>query len=283
MLENNGNQVPQNRLLRSARILRAYFEHKLKLSLELLTEAPQDPMDSGLQFDLQLSSVGIWGLRSSAPLPQKTQSEIAASFHGLLGAMNHVDDRREELARLQDKLETSMLEAQLPSNVIPMRRALTARGRPFAAVNDKRWILRLDCLIESPHISEIHKMAFELHSQSQRYAFMEYRDLDKSCRKNLSELLQLGAVSLFVPSILDLTMAEQQVLRQLVQQDTLQRPLLMVGANMPYSNLRAEPAIHLEFLVLLSRAYIKLTRPFTEYKDKGLIHYFLDSLSQNPT
>ena len=33
----------------------------------------------------------------------------------------------------------------------------------------------------------------------------------------------------------------------------------------------------------LSRAYIKLTRPFREYKDQGLIHYFLDSLSQNPT
>jgi hypothetical protein len=35
--------------------------------------------------------------------------------------------------------------------------------------------------------------------------------------------------------------------------------------------------------MLLSRAYIKLTRPFAEYKEQGLIHYFLDSLSENPT
>ena len=72
------------RLMRSARVLKAYFEHKLKLSLELLTEAPSDPVEDGLQFDLQINHWGIWGLRSSKPLPEKTQSEISAMFHGLL-------------------------------------------------------------------------------------------------------------------------------------------------------------------------------------------------------
>ncbi len=281
MIENTGFEESPNRIMRSARVLKAYFENKLKMTLELLTEAPAGPLDEGVQFDMQLSSWGIWGVRSSAPLTEKTQSDISSSFHSLVGAMKNLEDRRETLARLHDKLEASLEE--LPANVIPMRRPFAPKMMGFSSVKDKRWILKLDCLIESPDVSEIHKMAFELHSQSQRYAFIEYRDLERTCRLNLSELLELGAISLFIPSIMELTHSEQEVLRQLMELDTLQRPLLMVGASMPYSDLRSEPAIHLEFLVLLSRAYIKLTRPFNEYKDKGLIHYFLDSLSQNPT
>ncbi len=278
MLENYEIEAPRSRLLKSARVLRAFFENKLKMELELLTEAPEGPLAAGMQFDTRISSLGVWGLRSSAPLAEKQQSEISAMFHGVLGAIGNLEDRRRELVFIQERLAS--VTEELPSNVIPMRRSISPKAGPFSAVRDKRWLLRLDCLIESPETSEIHKMAFELHSQSQRYAFVEYKDLDRSCRLNLSEILQLGAVSIFIPSILELNGDEQRVLRQLVQTDSGDRPLLMVGANVPYSDLRSEPAIDLEFLVLLSRAYIKLTRPFREYKEQGLIHYFLDSLSQ---
>jgi hypothetical protein len=266
--------------MRTAGVLKAYFEHKLNLQLELLTAPPSAPIE-GMQFDLQISRLGLWGLRASRPLDEKSQNEIAASFHGLFCALDGTEDRRRELISIEDRITASVNE--LPSNVIPLRRAGSAQTRPFRSVGDKRWQLRLDCLIESQNVSEIHKMAFEMHSQSARYAFLEFHDLERGCRLNLSELLRLGTVSLFVPSILDLSLAEQHVLRQLMQHRTLERPLLMVGAQMAYSELRGEAAIDLEFLVLLSRAYIKLTRPFKEYKDQGLIHYFLDSISQNPT
>jgi hypothetical protein len=281
MTKQTDSEPTRQRLLRSARVLKVYFERKLQVSLELLTEAPEEPVIDGIQFDLQISRWGIWGLRASGPLPEKTQTEISATFHGLLGAMDSLEDRRYQLARLQEHFESTMEE--LPSNVIPLRPRPTMHSRAYSRVHDKRWILRLDCLIESQQISEIHKMALELHSHSQRYAFVEYCDLSPTCRGSLTELLQLGAISLFVPSILDLSANEQEVLRQLVKLDTLNRPLLMVGANLPYSELRGEAAINLDFLLLLSRAYIKLTRPFAEYKDKGLIHYFLDSLAQSPT
>jgi hypothetical protein len=126
-------------------------------------------------------------------------------------------------------------------------------------------------------------MAMELHSQSRRYAFVEYRDLDKSTRASLPDLLAMGAISIFVPSILDLTLAEQSVLRELMEVESVQRPLLMVGSTLPFSELRGESGVNMDFLNQLSRAYIKLTKPFTEYKEQGLIHYFLDSLSESPT
>ncbi|MGZ3723589.1 MAG: hypothetical protein ACXVA9_11690, partial [Bdellovibrionales bacterium] len=231
--------------------------------------------------DLQTGSWGIWGLKSSAALNEKTQTEISASFHSLFSAIDSSEKREHDLAVLQERYEA--VTSDLPSNVIPMFKGRTSPKPAFAKVRDKRWVLKQDCLIESLSLSDIHKMATELHEHSQRYAFMHYADLDRETRLNFSELISLGSISLFVPNILLLSSEEQEVLRQLATTETDDRPLLMVGANMAYSELRTEPTIHLEFLLLLSRAYIKLTRPFSEYKDKGLIHYFLDSLAQSPS
>ena len=179
-------------------------------------------------------------------------------------------------------LEASLADVRpnsLPENVIPIRRPTLSAVNRAMEENEKRWVLRFDCLIESRHISEIHKMAMELHSQSRRYAFLEYRDLDKATRQSLPALLKLGAMTLFVPSILDLTSGEQETLLSLVQQNSLQRPLLMVGTTQPFAELRGESGVNLDLLATLSRAYIKLSRPFSEYKDQGLIHFFLDTLS----
>ncbi len=242
------NNEEQGRLLRSAEELKAYFEEKLK----------------------------------STPLPKERTASVREALEGLLASARELESDRDSLRLLETQVST--MQEEVPSNVIPMRRPPQVR-RPnaFADVNDKRWILRLDCLIESKYISEIHKMAMELHSQSRRYAFMELRDIDKKSRTSLPDLLAMGAISLFVPCILDLTAAEQDTLRQLMDIESLQRPLLMVGSTVPFSQLRTEAGINLEFLNLLSRAYIKLTKPFTEYKEQGLIHYFLDSLSESPT
>lgn len=234
--------------MRSAEELKAYFEEKLK----------------------------------STNLHDERAQSVRDALESLLISAREMESKRDSLSRLESRV--SLVQEEVPSNVIPLRRPPTVR-RPnaFTDVNDKRWILRLDCLIESAHISEIHKMAMELHSHSRRYAFIELRDIDKRSRTSLPDLLAMGAISLFVPSILDLTAAEQETLRQLMDVESLQRPLLMVGSTLPFSQLRTEAGINIEFLSLLSRAYIKLTRPFTEYKEQGLIHYFLDSLSESPT
>ncbi len=281
MSKTTSEKASTSRLLRSAGVLRAYFEHKLAMSFELLTEEPSDILNSGMQFGLELSGSGIWGLRSSEELSEDIQLEISATFQNLLGAMARTENRVHDLIRFEKKIECNLEE--LPSNVIPLHRSSLPKRRLFSVVQDKRWHLRSDCLIESPLESEIHKMALELHSHSQRYAFVEYASLNRHARLNLSELLQVGEVTIYVPSILSLSHDEQQVLSELLKVDTGDRPLLMVGANVPYAALQGELTIHLEFLALISRSYIKLTRPFSDYKDQGLIHYFLDSLSQNPT
>jgi hypothetical protein len=176
MTENMQQGPSSSRAIRSARVLKAYFEHKLNISLELLTEAPSEPISEGLQFDLHVGSWGIWGLKSSAALSEKTQSEISASFHSLFTAIDSNEKRQHDLAVLAERYERATVE--LPSNVIPMfnKRPQT---KVFAKIRDTRWMLKQDCLIESRSLSDIHKMATELHEHSMRYAFMHYADLER--------------------------------------------------------------------------------------------------------
>jgi hypothetical protein len=242
------NTTEQGRLLRSAEELKAYFEEKIKKS----------------------------------PLAKERTVSVREALEGLLLSAKEMESNRDSLDHLQARLGT--IQEGLPSNVIQMRvPRRIQQPSAYSKVDDKRWILRLDCLIESKYVSEIHKMAMELHSQSRRYAFIEFRDIDKKSRHSLPDLLAMGAISLFVPCILDLHLEEQKLLRELMEVESLQRPLLMVGSTLPYSQLRGESGVDMDFLNQLSRAYIKLTRPFTEYKEQGLIHYFLDSLSESPT
>jgi len=277
MQETTSTGSAPSRVLRSARVLKSYFEHKLNLSLELLTEAPLLPLHHGMQFSLSLGHCGVWGLKASGPLAEKTQAEISSHFHGLLGAMDELERRQNELERLELNYRTAL--ENLPSNVILLR-----KPRKLCALPPRRrWKMRLDCMIECKDAADLHKIALELYAQSQSLAFLNYRDLPADCRLAPSELEALGAVTLLVHDILVLTRDEQRALYQLTQVNSVERPWLIVGANLPFSGLPSEGAVDSDLLMALSRTYLKLTRPFAEYKRENLIHYFLDSLGQNPS
>lgn len=217
---------------------------------------------------------------NQSPLDPERQEQVRLAIQELIAAVGSMEGEKEALAEFKKRVASA--HEELPSNVIPLRRRTVTRSAELNPVSERRYILKLDCLIEAKYISEIHKMAAELHSQSQRYAFLEYRDIDKQSRQSLPDLLAMGAMTIFIPSMLDLTFGEQEVLTRLVDQETINRPLLMVGSTIPFAELRAQPGVNLDLLSKLSRAYIKLSKPFAEYRDQGLIHYFLDTLSQNP-
>ncbi len=253
------------------------------MDVELLTEAPTPPLDTDVSFIPSVTGYGIWGLRPSKPVPPAVQAEISEMCESILGGLEDMDVKREALERMQIQMEKN-LNGELPSNVIELhRKPLSRISHLPSSSSGKTYMLKLDCLIEASQTSEVHKMAMELHSQSSRMAFVDYSKLDLKQRQSISHLMGLGAISLYVPDIMTLTLYEQEIFRHLMQQNTLNRPLLMVGSVKTYSDLRGEARVDKEFLTLLARAYIKLTRPFSEYKEQGLIHYFLDSLSSNPT
>lgn len=266
----------------SARLLRAYFEHKFTVEMELLTERPPAPMTTDIPFSKPAEEYGIWGLRSSKELNAEQRIEIADMCASILGGLESLERKRQALEDVQTHMER-LLEGESVSNVIAFQRRSPPLRSGLSIANDKRYSLRLDCLIEGKSVDEIHRMATELHAQSQRLIFLDYRELSDAQRTSLTHLLSLGPIHLFVPAVHDLSALEQEMLRHMTREDSLTRPLVMAGSILSYADLLSCKGIDAELVAHLARAYIKLTRPFSEYKQQGLIHYFLDTLSSSPT
>lgn len=270
----------QNRLLKSVRIIKAFYESKLESPLELLNQAPSPITEGDLAFTGLVTSYGLWGFRSVKPLSAELRQEMREMCESLLGGLEALESKREQLERMQSQLEQA-LNGTTPDNVISLRRRSLVSRPSFSS--SRRFTLKRDCFMEGSNLDEIRKMATELHSQGSRIAFIDYSTLEIPIRQSISQLLGMGAITLFVPNILDLSLYEQEILRHVILQDTSQRPLFMVGSPLSYSDLRTDNRIDPNFLALLAKTYVKLTRPFSEYREQGLIQYFLDSLSENPT
>ncbi len=274
----------QTRLLKSVRIIKAFYESRLEGPLELLDQPPVPVTEGDLAFSGVVTSFGLWGFRSPKPLTPELRREMSEMCDSLLGGIEALETKRQELERMQLHLERA-LNGTTPDNVISLRRRnpFVVNSPRFGLTSNRRFTLKRDCLIEGPSVDEIRKMAMELHSQGTRVALVDYSELAIHQRQSISQLLGLGSITLFVSNIVGLSLYEQEILRHVILQDTSNRPLLMVGSTGAYSDLRGDERIDTELLALLAKTYVKLTRPFSEYKEQGLIHYFLDSLSESPT
>ncbi|MGE4132686.1 MAG: hypothetical protein AB7F86_13665 [Bdellovibrionales bacterium] len=266
-----------HRFLKSARALKAFYEAKFKVPLQLLTEAPESPLERDLAFGEKASEYGLWGFRAAESLPPEAAHEIRASCLDLMSGFEAFEERRQTLADLQARLEQGQVE--LPQNVISINRRPRA---PFSKP-PKIWTLRSDCLIEALSVSEVHRLVTELHSHSGRMIMLHFQDVEESHRLSAQHLVELGPVTLFIPELSLLSQKEQSSLFEMTRTPIHRRPILMVGTTKPYAELRTDPSLRLDLVMHLSRVFIKMTRPFREYKDKGLIQYFLDSLASEST
>ena len=269
-------------VLASVEALRKFFlrQFNTQLSPVWKDSEGEDSLDY-VEFEGTLAQVGLTGVRSNRALSEQERVEIANTFQSIIGGILSMRERLAVLRQIESHQAQQLAQNVPQSNVVPLRRPQNSRnnsGHIFFP-KDNRWILKLDCLIESPSHTEIAKMARELHDHSHRLAFVEFRDLDSSARTNSFGFTGLGSVTVFVPDIFQLTHEEQVCLTEAIRQDASQRPLIMVGTHMPFALLKLESEIQSEFLQLISRAYLKLIKPVEHYKKEGLFHYFLDSLT----
>ncbi len=272
----------EDRVLRSSISLKTYFECQWAVSLDLLTEAP--PLSGALRFAVpfsgRLQKHGLWGVEASRELIPAETNELQLTFDTIIGGVFELKTRFESGVEIEAALDR--LREDTPPNILPFRRRLkTSAG--FDRITDKRWIFRSDCLIESNDPAEIRKMAFELHSHSNRYAFLNFDDINLADRTRVTSLMALGAVTLFISDVSELPENIQTALLILCTQPAIDRPLIMAGTGLTYADLRDLEFLNPTLIQQLSQVYIKLTRPVSSYRDEGLIHYFLDSLSESPS
>jgi hypothetical protein len=212
-------------------------------------------------------------------LPAEKQSPLRELLEALLEPAQTLQTHRDSLKRLEDKYLLALQEdsAKVVNFKVPEKNGGQKPSMPL--VGDRRWLLKVPCLIESTSYGELFRMAFELHMRSARTIFLSWRDLDPRGRMNPLSLLELPSATIFVPDVTNLHLAEQSSILSVIRHLGEDKPHFMAGTYVPYSELSNLASLNREFLEAISQAYLKLTKSVSQYKREGLIRYFLESLS----
>ena len=144
---------------------------------------------------------------------------------------------------------------------------------------DQKWVLETPFLIESRFISDITRMALEIHARTQRFAFLYWHEIDPPYRQQTQSLLQMGACTLFVPEIANLPKEEQLGLWNLMETANPNfHPLVLAGTAHSYKELLDNPDINQDFLKKVSRAHLRMEKPYKEYAKTGLFQFVMQGL-----
>jgi hypothetical protein len=208
-------------------------------------------------------------------LPEQKRSPLRELLNSLLDRAHSLEAEHDSLARLEEKYLLALKEDS--SNIINFRQPSEKIETP--ARQERRWDLKVPCLIEAASQGEIFRMAFELHLRSTKNMFLPWRDIDPAARQNSRTLLELSSSTLFISDVTDLPAVEQATILAALRDPNVEKPHFVGGTHSPYADLLSFRGLERDFLDAMSQAYLKLTKPVTQYKREGLIRYFLESLS----
>lgn len=190
-------------------------------------------------------------------------------------------DDIESLMRLEERSLYMDQRRADSSSVVDMqsffRKKITSGvSRPSV---DKKWALETHFLIESKFISDITRMALEIHARTQRFAFLYWHEIDPQYRQQTNSLLQMGACTLFVPEIRNLPKEEQLGLLNLMEiSKPNHHPLVIAGTLHNYIDLLHTDELNQDFLKKVSRAHLRMEKPYKEYSKAGLFQFVMQGL-----
>ena len=180
------------------------------------------------------------------------------------------------LSKIEDTLGRIHPESEDQANILSLDEARRKRlesspSRPLYVHKTGR-NFRAPCLIESLLFRDIHKLALEIHDNSNSIAFLQVHDVN-------FDFNNLHRVTLFVPDICALNADQQQkLLAFMKRRDVKEGPHIIAGTTLPYSELKLLDQLDKDFLHKLSAIYIRMTKPFEEYRRLDVLPYIFDSL-----
>ncbi|MGE0764644.1 MAG: hypothetical protein AB7N80_15315 [Bdellovibrionales bacterium] len=254
--------------------------HQRELRDQLLRQAPLQQEDQWLFpvfSDYQL--VGCAVVTGVTKRLDELSVELSEFVELYLDAAVALTDQLELLDQIEHQLNRNAVEAGGGGNVIPLRRPLVDPQDPIVTPRLRRRArigFALPCLLEGPSQDDLKRLALELHELSGRYAFVYLSDLNWN---KASDLKGLGPVTLYVPDITTLTLDQQIALTEYLRlHPSVEQAQIVAGTLHPYSDLRQSGALTMDLLHFLSVCYLKMDRPFCEYRREGIIEFFFGSL-----
>jgi hypothetical protein len=186
-----------------------------------------------------------------------------------------------KLEFIEDNLEslnTQALDPKAISNVI----ALQKFKKNEFPLPDKsiQTAFNFPFLIEAKNTEDIFKMALEVHSRSQRFAFLSLSDLDPSSIETVQGMRALGEITIYVQDITQLSHEQQSyICAYYMSSRDKMGPQFIVGSAYSIAELHASRKVLPELLSHLTIGYLRLTKPFKAYKDRDILEFFFDSLA----
>lgn len=145
---------------------------------------------------------------------------------------------------------------------------------------EQKWVLETPFLIESRFISDITRMALEIHARTQRFAFLYWHEIDPPFRQQTQSLLKMGTCTLFVPEIRNLPKEEQSGLLNLLElSNPNHHPLVIAGTAHSYKELLENADINQDLLKKVSTAHLRMEKPYKEYAKTGLFQFVMQGLN----
>lgn len=123
------------------------------------------------------------------------------------------------------------------------------------------------------------KVAHQIHELEKRWGFVPLKDLNIQF-ENVEEIKKLGAMTIFVKDILDLSLAQQSVLVE--YQKTISNagsPLIVVGSNLKLETIANHPAITTDLLLALDSFTFEVNKApmsYSKLKEVAEMLFYVD-------
>ena len=249
----------------------------------LLDKNPFARIDGELHFPIRFSGeiIGVvLAKESSGELNTSQQKEL----NHLFSLMIEPTLKDIEQLELVDSLHEHMSYVHDQKNLIRFKefsRQPTLNPTVITPESKLRARFHLPCVIDSIDSEDARKLAFEIHQQSGRYAFLSINELDETCFHSLEDMQVIGPATIFIPEIRSLTDTQVQFFNDYFAKATrtADSPQFVVNVQNLKSFKEMADDNQISLLESLSVAVIKMDRPFAELKKVGLVNLFFSALS----
>lgn len=194
----------------------------------------------------------------------------------LIGLVLEATEKSHEQLALLAKIEDALIRIQPAdnSNILSLeharRKKLDITRPPYIHQEGRNF--RAPCLIESLLFRDIHKLALEIYDHSNSIIFLQLQDVS-------FDFNNLHRATLFIPDICALNSEQQsKLLKIMLSPDLKNGPHIIGGTTLAYAELKNVDHLHKDFLHKLSAIYIRMTKPFEEYRRLDVLPYIFDSL-----
>ena len=270
------------RLEKSMKRLELLLQRRFGSQLKVILDGhSSDQSKAGLPIEWNETKLGYIDL-ANLELSDRDRQMLDDTLDVVVPSLIKGYDDIESLMRLEERSLYMDQRSAEASPVVDMqsffRKKITSGlSRPSI---DQKWVLETPFLIESKFISDITRMALEIHARTQRFAFLYWHEIDPHYRQQTHSLLQMGACTLFVPEVRNLPKEEQAGLLSLMETSKpAHHPLVIAGTLHTYLDLLNSAEINQEFLKKVSRAHLRMEKPYKEYSKTGLFQFVMDGLN----